>query len=98
MDMTFEQLKSENPAAYEQAQEIIGMCGDPTDPADTPTDADFKVERLGNGRIWMGWVTYGPFNPYPMWIWDPDAGEWVDNDEELDRYEELEGLPPIEEG
>lgn len=85
--ITFEQLNIINPDAHSKALEIIGECGG----EDGVSKDDFTVTPSTSGVFCLDWENYGPFNPRPEWMWDPEAREWVTNDDEdvEERYEEL---------
>jgi hypothetical protein len=88
--ITFEALKALNPSAHQQALAILAECNDP----DGVPEEDVTVTPSASGVFCLDWVEYGPFNPRPEWMWDPEASVWVSNDDEdvEERYRALEKL------
>ncbi len=84
-------LKAINPQAHQEALDIIAECGCPEE-GDVVTPDQFEVTIHPLGYYMLAWCDYGPFNPVPTWIWDPDASEWVSNDDidAMERYQALE--------
>ncbi len=79
------EFKDINPEAAQKALDIIAEC-------DGGDEEEFDVTLSDKGYHMLDWTGYGPFNPTPAWIWDPEAHEWVSNDDvnALERYEDLE--------
>ena len=91
---TVSEFQAVNAEAHAKALEIIAECGCPED-GEVVEEGAFCVVPHAEGFHRLIWDDYGPFNPVPTWIWDPDIQEWVMNDgDEYDRYCELASQHP----
>lgn len=90
--ITLEAFKAINPDAHQKALDVIGECGCPDD-GDVVEPEEFDISPHPTHPI-LNWRDYGPFNPFPQWVWDPETSEWVSNDdpddEDMKRYRALE--------